>query len=306
MKKNYILAFTAFVFTAFSVNAQFTDNFEAYPVDPYHGGNWSSWGGTAGAEDIIVSTTYAFDGSKSGKISGTGAQDAILRLGNKTSGVYNLSFQVYIPTGKSGYMNFQGTTTAAGGTGGGGAGVFNSPNLIFNNVLSASGAPGLGGAYGNVDDPTAIYTWTFPQGTWFPIVISFNLDTGFWTMSINGNALPAKPFDDEIVLGGIDFYSFDTNNEMYLDAIIFSDALSVDESSLNLFNAYPNPVKDYLYLSSQATVDLVEVYDILGHNIMSINPNAISPKVDMSNLASGTYLVKVTIGNQSKTMKIIK
>ena len=306
MKKNYVLALTVFAFTVFSVNAQFTDDFETYALGNYHGGNWSSWGGTAGAEDITVSNTYAFNGTKSGKISGTGNQDAILRLGNKTTGTYQVSFQLYIPTGKSGYMNFQGNLKANGGAGANGAGIFNSPNLIFNNVESASGAPGLGGAYGNVDDASAIYTWTYPQGTWFPVVIVFNMDVGNWIMTVNGTSLAPQPFDDDGILGGLDFFSFNANNELYIDAINYQDVLSIADETLNSFKAYPNPVKDFLYLSTTSSVDLVEVYDILGKNILTVNPGIVSPKVDMSALSSGSYFVKATIGNQSKTIKVIK
>ncbi|HAV55400.1 MAG TPA: T9SS C-terminal target domain-containing protein, partial [Aequorivita sp.] len=35
-------------------------------------------------------------------------------------------------------------------------------------------------------------------------------------------------------------------------------------------------------------------------------PGAISPKVDMSGLSSGAYLVQVTIGNATKTVKVLK
>lgn len=304
MKKNYLFLFIAISFTFYKVNAQFTDGFESYALGTYHGGHWSSWSGSAGNEDIMVSSNYAYTGTKSGLITGNTIQDASLRLGNKTSGIYGLSFQVYIPTGKSGYMNFQGTLTASGGASGGGT--FNSPNLIFNNVQSLSGVPGLGGAYGNVDDPAAVYTWSYPEATWFLIEIEFDVDNGMWYMSVDGTDLAPQPFDAENVLGGIDFFSFDINNEMYIDDILYADLLSVDEEALNVFKAYPNPVKDYLYLSTQSVVDLVEVYDLLGHKILTMSPETVSPKLDFSNLSSGSYFVKASTGNHSSTIKIMK
>jgi phenolic acid decarboxylase len=306
MKKNYVLFLLAVAATFCTANAQFVDDFESYPLGTYHGGNWSSWGGSAGAEDIIVSNAFAFNGTKSGLIGGSTVQDAMLRLGNKTSGVFQLSFQAYIPAGKSGYMNFQGTTTANGGAGAGGTGIFNSPNLIFNNVQSATGAPGLGGAYPNVNDAAATYTWQYPEATWFPVVITFDVDTVLWTMTINGVALPAQAFDAEAVIGAIDFFSFDANNELYIDAISYADLLSVGEESRIAFKAYPNPVVDYLYLSTQSKVDLVEVYDVLGQNVLTTTPAIVSPRIDLSSFSSGAYFVKVSTGNQSKTIKIIK
>jgi hypothetical protein len=48
------------------------------------------------------------------------------------------------------------------------------------------------------------------------------------------------------------------------------------------------------------------VFNLLGQQIATKVVNANQSKVDMSNLASGTYLVKVTSDNQVKTIKVIK
>ncbi|MGJ8592848.1 MAG: T9SS type A sorting domain-containing protein [Aquaticitalea sp.] len=306
MKKNYLFSLLAFAFAFCTANAQFVDDFESYPLGTYHGTHWSSWGGTAGSEDIIVSSNYAFDGTKSGLIGGSTTQDAMLTLGNKTTGQYYLTFQLYIPTGKSGYLNFQGLTSANGGAGAGGAGVFNSPNLIFNNVLSVGGSAGMGGAYPNVDDSAATYTWSYPQNTWFTVSFEFNADMATWEMTVDGTSLGAQPFDEDSVIGAIDFYSFDTNNEMYIDAIQYVDLLSIDENNLNTFSVYPNPVRDVLHISTTATVDVIEVYDVLGHKVLTHVPNSVRPEINMSALSSGTYFVKASQGNQFKTIKIIK
>ena len=307
MKKNYLLNLIAIAITFCTANAQFTDDFESYPLGDYHGGNWSSWSGVAGAEDIMVSDNFAYDGTKSGLIGGNQVQDAMLVLGNRTTGTFQLSFQMYIPTGKSGYMNFQGSTSASGGAGNGGSGVFNSKNLIFNNILSSGGSPGMGGAYNNPSDPTAIYTWQYPEGSWFPIIIEFDVDNGVWTMTIDGTELAPRFFGADSVLGAMNFFSSTSNNEVYIDAINFEEStLTIDTEEFNLFRVYPNPVTDYLYLSTQSKVDLVEVYDVLGQRVLSITPATVSPRIDLSNFSSGAYFVKVSIGDQSKTIKIIK
>jgi hypothetical protein len=61
-----------------------------------------------------------------------------------------------------------------------------------------------------------------------------------------------------------------------------------------------------LNIKSTSAVDNVTVYDILGKVVLQENPGTISPAINMSNLASGSYLVKVTIGDSSKTVKILK
>ncbi len=307
MKKTYLLALALGAFV-FSANAQFSDDFESHPLGTLHEGPWSSWSGMAGPEDVIVSDEYAFSGGQSGQIAGSTTQDCLLLLGNKTTGSYTLSFQMYIPAGKSGYYNFQGTTDADGSAfGTPDAGIFNSPNLVFNNVLSASGAPGLGGAYLNVDSATAEYTWGYPEDQWFPVSIVYDIDGGLWTMTINGSEIPAQPMDAENVVGGIDFYSFDANNEYYVDDVAFVDnSAGVNDFSADAFSVYPNPVKDVLNISSKASVDAITVYDILGKVVYSAQPGTMSPTINMSSFASGAYLVKVAIGNATKTIQVIK
>ncbi len=305
MKKIYFLALALGAFT-FSANAQIiNDDMEDYSTGPLHEEHWSSWDGTAGGGDIIVSDEYANSGGQSGFIGGDGVQDALLLLGNQPTGVYQLDFKMYIPGGKSAYFNFQGATEN-GGAGNGGNGVFLSPNLVFNNVQSAGGAPGLGGAYGNVDDPDAIYTWSFPHDFWFDVNIVFDIDAITWTMTINGVQVPTQPMDDVPILGGLDLYSFDPNNEYYIDDVVFSAAAGVEDFAADSFSVYPNPVKDVLNISTKSTVNNVTVYDVLGKAVISLQPDAISPRVDMSGLSSGAYLVQVTIGNATKTVKVIK
>ncbi|CAM3445691.1 T9SS type A sorting domain-containing protein [Aequorivita lipolytica] len=305
MKKIYLLAFVLGAFT-FSANAQFNDDMESYDLGPLHEAQWSSWTGVPGAGDIIVSDEYANSGSQSGFVSGDLVQDALLLLDNKTTGAWQVDFKMYIPGGKSGYFNFQGQTEGGGAGGGGNAGVFLSPNLVFNNVQSTSGAPGLAGAYGNVDDPDPLYTWSYPQDFWFDVSIIFDITNISWTMTVDGVEIPTQPMDAAPILGGIDFFSFDANNEYYIDDVVFSDTAGTEDFATDSFSVYPNPVKDILNISTKTAVDNVTVYDVLGKSVLVIQPDVVSPKIDMSGLAAGAYLVKVTIGGTSHTVKVIK
>ena len=72
------------------------------------------------------------------------------------------------------------------------------------------------------------------------------------------------------------------------------------------FTFYPNPVNDVLNLSYSQNINKVQVINILGQEVKTITMDANQAQVDMSNLPSGTYLVKVTSDNQVKTVKVIK
>jgi hypothetical protein len=88
--------------------------------------------------------------------------------------------------------------------------------------------------------------------------------------------------------------------------VVDSNPLSSNSFSNKNFTYYPNPVKDVLNLSYTKNISNVAVFNLLGQQMYSKTVNANQSKVDMSNLAAGTYLVKVTADNQVKTIKVIK
>ena len=92
----------------------------------------------------------------------------------------------------------------------------------------------------------------------------------------------------------------------YLDNIVWESTLSTAEFDNNAFNYYPNPVKDILNVAYDKNITKVAVYNVLGQEIMIKNNNTNQSQLDMSSLASGTYLVKVTAENADKTFKVIK
>ena len=86
------------------------------------------------------------------------------------------------------------------------------------------------------------------------------------------------------------------------DASLLSNTSFENES----FRAYPNPVQNVLNLSYNKSISNVKVFNLLGQEVMTNAINANQSQIDMSHLASGTYLVKVTADNQVKTIKVIK
>ncbi|AFU69391.1 secreted protein with Por secretion system C-terminal sorting domain [Psychroflexus torquis ATCC 700755] len=307
MKKIY-LSITALLF-AFSANAQIiVDDFEDYNLGPMEQQNpdiWRTWSdGFVEAESILVSADQQFSGSLSGFIgAGPGPQDAVLKLGNLESGDYTLEFQMYIPAGKGGYFNIQGAIPDGTVTG-----VFNSGNVNFNpNGVD----PGLG-----IDEflnaPEFDYSFDYPEGQWFKVSLFFDLDGGdvpTYQLSINGevaNETPI-PFQEDTVLGGIDFFANDANCEYWIDDILFVEGTlsSVSFDSIEL-KAYPNPVVNVLNIKSANTIDNVSVYNLLGQTILTVSPNSLETQLDFSNLSKGSYLVEITVGNKKAVKKIIK
>ena len=105
---------------------------------------------------------------------------------------------------------------------------------------------------------------------------------------------------------GFNVYSAINQNLLFLDNIVIEEVLSSSSFDDNSFTAYPNPVKDVLNLSSAQNISDVAVYNLLGQQVLLLNLNANKGQVNMSSLASGTYLVKVNTENGVNTIKVIK
>lgn len=74
----------------------------------------------------------------------------------------------------------------------------------------------------------------------------------------------------------------------------------------NNFSFAPNPTNNFVNLSASKNIEKVEFYNLLGQNALSAPVNGLRKEVNISNLKSGIYLMKVTIDNAVGTYKIIK
>lgn len=312
MKQIYILALAigAFSFSSYAQQIDFEDDFESYSLGDIssQSDNWRTWSGDEGGEeDADVVNTRSQSGGQSMLIPGNAITDMILLFPYAADeGQYSVRFSAYIPQGKSGYFNMQAALTPEG--------VAWEQALMGGNVyFNCDGATGgSGGVSGGIDCTAFDQIFSYPEDQWFQVTCIYDIDNQSWDMSIDGTqVIFANPFEfgDQVfsVLAGLDFFSASPNNEMYIDDVkLVVGVLGTDDFETSSFNVYPNPVKDVLNIESKESVDNITIYDILGKVVLQENPGTISPAINMSSLAPGSYLVKVTIGNTSKTVKVLK
>jgi hypothetical protein len=84
--------------------------------------------------------------------------------------------------------------------------------------------------------------------------------------------------------------------------------LSEEEFEVNDFQMSPNPAKESftINLSVYNEDTKIEVYDVLGKRVLSKKISSISSNIDISNLNSGIYIVKVSYENTTKVKRLIK
>jgi hypothetical protein len=105
--------------------------------------------------------------------------------------------------------------------------------------------------------------------------------TYYATQTIGGCQSAPFAVTVDVVLGGKDF-----------------DAAS--------FRYYPNPVNDVLNLTYSKTITSVTVFNLLGQEVITKNDGQNTIQIDMSQLAAGTYMVKVQSDDAFRMIKVVK
>lgn len=103
-------------------------------------------------------------------------------------------------------------------------------------------------------------------------------------------------------------YTFSEINANHTIQVLFTAGdLGIDKPETATFIAYPNPVINTLNLSAGISITAVEIYNLQGQRIMTLDTEAKNQlQLDMSGLASGAYLVKINSQNTVETLKIVK
>jgi uncharacterized delta-60 repeat protein len=118
-------------------------------------------------------------------------------------------------------------------------------------------------------------------------------------------AIALQP-DNKILLAG---YSFSTGGDdsEFVVARYTNETLAVGESETAIFRLYPNPANTQitLELNDAASNYQVSIFDVLGKKIYTSQIQK-AGQIDVSGLASGTYLVKLTSDNKSSVVRFVK
>ncbi len=91
-----------------------------------------------------------------------------------------------------------------------------------------------------------------------------------------------------------------------IDNVVVEETLSMVVLPTNQLAFYPNPVKDVLNLVNNTIIERVEIYNLLGQQVMQVKTNATQASVHVGELAKGAYIVKAYANGAEQTFKIIK
>lgn len=86
----------------------------------------------------------------------------------------------------------------------------------------------------------------------------------------------------------------------------FVNALNNKDLIFNGLQYFPNPVKNNLNIRNSYPINQIEINSILGQKMIMLKSDELQTEIDLSNLPSGIYFVKVKSEGSEKVFRIIK
>jgi len=109
-------------------------------------------------------------------------------------------------------------------------------------------------------------------------------------------------------VAGQSYYLFVLNTGGESDVVVdLSNAiLSTSDNTIEGFTFYPNPTSNVLNVKANSSIDTITIYNTLGQQILNKTIGATTSQLNVSNLTTGVYLLKVVSEGQMGTYRLIK
>lgn len=152
--------------------------------------------------------------------------------------------------------------------------------------------------------PTGSANQTFTIGQTLANLVVNGSSLQWYSSSLSNSSIPSTT----TLVSGTTYYVSQTVNgcEGTRLAITVALGLGVDQNQLLTITYNPNPVKDILNIKSNETIKNVSVYNLLGQLLFIQSENDNELNIDLSNLPTSNYFVKLESDDNSKVFKILK
>ena len=89
-------------------------------------------------------------------------------------------------------------------------------------------------------------------------------------------------------------------------AVTVTVVLGTSSFDLSQLNYYPNPVKDIFNVKYNKEIISVDVYDLTGRKVIEMKPNTLEVQLNMTNLSSAMYIVRLQSVDGITELKVYK
>ncbi|MGV6830433.1 MAG: T9SS type A sorting domain-containing protein [bacterium] len=163
---------------------------------------------------------------------------------------------------------------------------------------------------GHLTGETNAAIHTFPpagaDGQWHSLDIEI---TQFNVGEFNGGINPGSNREvlSQLVFGAVGAGAalFD---QIYFDNMYFhkNTTLSTEDVALNDFKVFPNPSNNNWNVRSNVEISNIQLFDILGKEVLSLDVNNTEATINASKLNTGIYFARITAAEQTKVVRLIK
>ena len=133
-------------------------------------------------------------------------------------------------------------------------------------------------------------------------------------IACNDDETPGSNFFSQIELTGqtpgellfIRVWAFENAQAGAFRIAAYNPTLGIADKAKIELDYYPNPVIDRVTFTVSEEIKNIEIYNLLGGKVVSKAINNSTGQVDLSNLATGTYVARVQTERGSQAVKLIK
>ena len=155
--------------------------------------------------------------------------------------------------------------------------------------------------------PTGFANQTFCAGETVGLISVTGSSVIWYDAPSGGNIIP----NGTALVSGTTYYASQTISSCESPTrlavtMTLGGCLGNEEFVANVIKLYPNPVIDVVTISSTEIMTNLEVINMLGQIVFSKSINENETTIDMSRYSSGSYIVRVSVEEKTKTFKVIK
>ena len=92
----------------------------------------------------------------------------------------------------------------------------------------------------------------------------------------------------------------------YTICAIKGTTVSISENTIEGLRVYPNPTNGNLLINAKENIVNIKVMNLAGQEVMSVPNDGLNAQLDLSNLPSGAYILKIATDQTVATYQIVK
>ena len=131
-------------------------------------------------------------------------------------------------------------------------------------------------------------------------------DDTMWSGEVGELTFLVKNWDESADNGDGTYGAYigvDQTGSIEFEEYSTSFTASLDDTLNNNIHIYPNPAQDYVFIDNANIDDNVNVFNVVGKRVMSFKIETENQAVDITDLKSGIYFLRLNNGLATKLLK---